>query len=79
MLKLLNRHQPGSELRLVSEASAVGRSVGYILASATNRVVEDFVGIELQTFDTSGTIYLERQHLPKECGLNLEDWKRNSS
>ena len=36
--------------------------------SALNNKVRDFVGIELQTLDTTGTVWPERQRLLEELG-----------
>jgi hypothetical protein len=62
-LHLLTTHEPGNELHLVSEVSIPGGSVDYFLVSAKNGKVRDFVGIELQALDTTGSIWRERQQL----------------
>lgn len=70
-LHLLSSHQPGNELHLVSEVTIPGGSVDYVLVSTdSNRKVKDFVGIELQTMDTTGTVWPERELLLKELGLS---------
>lgn len=53
---LLTTHEPGNELHIVSEISIPGGSVDYFLVSAKDGKVKDFVGIELQTLDTTGTV-----------------------
>lgn len=69
-LHLLNSHEPGNELHIVPEVSIPGGSVDYVLVSTDkNRKVKDFVGIELQTMDTTGTVWPERQKLLKELNL----------
>ncbi len=40
--------------------------------------VKDFVGVELQTLDTSGTVWPERQRLLKELGVPRGDDAENS-
>lgn len=60
-IHLLTLHEPGNELHIVSEVSMPGGSVDYFLVSAKDGKVEDFVGIELQTIDTTGTVWPERQ------------------
>jgi hypothetical protein len=60
---LLTTHEPGNELHIVSEVSIPGGSVDYFLVSAKDGKVKDFVGIELQTLDTTGTVWPERQRL----------------
>lgn len=72
-LHLLTTHQPGNELHIVSEVSIPGGSVDYFLVSAKDCKVKDFVGIELQTLDTTGTVWPERQRLLKELGVRRKD------
>lgn len=66
---LLTTHEPGNELHIVSEVSVPGGSVDYVLVSAKQGRVKDFAGIELQTLDTTGTVWPERQRLLKELGV----------
>ena len=72
-LHLLTAHEPGNELHIVSEVAVPGGSVDYFLASARRGKVTDFVGIELQTLDTTGTVWPERQRLLKELGVPRYD------
>jgi len=66
---LLTTHEPGNELHILSEVSIPGDSVDYFLVSARKGKVKDFVGIELQTLDTTGTVWPERQRLLKKLGV----------
>ena len=70
---LLTTHEPGNELHIVSEISIPGGSVDYFLVSAKGGKVKDFVGIELQTLDTTGTVWPERQRLLRELGVPRAD------
>ncbi|MFD2234993.1 NotI family restriction endonuclease [Phaeospirillum tilakii] len=72
-LHLLTLHQPGNELHIVPEVSIPGGSVDYFLVSVAQGRVKDFVGIELQTLDTTGTVWPERQRLIRELGLTPSD------
>lgn len=73
-LHLLTSHTPGNELHLVPEVSIPGGSVDYVLVSTDcNRKVKDFVGIELQTMDTTGSVWYERQLALKEVGLKVKE------
>lgn len=72
-LHLLTTHEPGNELHIVSEVSIPGGSVDFFLVSAKDNKVKDFVGIELQTLDTTGTVWPERQRLLKELGVRRTD------
>jgi hypothetical protein len=68
-LHLLTGHEPGNELHVVSEISVPGGSIDYVLASARDGKVRDFVAIELQTLDTTGTVWPERQRFLIEKGM----------
>lgn len=72
-LHLLTTHEPGNELHIVSEVSIPGGSVDYFLVSARQGRVRDFVGIELQTLDTTGTVWPERQRLLRELAVPRDD------
>lgn len=68
-LHLLTGHEPGNELHIVSEISVPGGSIDYILASIRNGKVRDFVAIELQTLDTTGTVWPDRQRFVASKGV----------
>jgi len=70
-LHLLALHEPGNELHVVPEVSVPGGSVDYFIASARNGKVKDFVGVELQTLDTTGTVWPARQKYLKDLGISL--------
>jgi hypothetical protein len=76
---LLTTHEPGNELHIVSEISIPGGSVDYFLVSAKDGKVRDFVGIELQTLDTTGTVWPERQRLLKELDVRRGDSGEDST
>jgi len=77
-LHLLTTHEPGNELHIVQEVSIPGGSVDYFLASARKGKVKDFVGIEIQTLDTTGTVWPERQRLLKKLGVPRRDTEEAS-
>ncbi len=68
-MHLLTQHDPGNELHVVSEVSIPGGSVDYFLVSVKAGKVKDFVAIEFQTLDTTGTVWPERQRLLKALGI----------
>ena len=68
-IHLLTLHEPGNELHICQEVAIPGGSVDYFLVSARNGKVRDFVGIELQSFDTTGTVWPHRQRFLAEHGL----------
>jgi hypothetical protein len=78
-LHLLTQHEPGNELHLVPEVSIPGGSVDYFVVSAKNGKVRDFVGIELQTLDTTGTVWPERQRLLRDLKVPRGDDKENET
>jgi hypothetical protein len=76
-IHLLHLHQPGNDLHVVSELSIPGGSVDYVIASVKDNKVKDFVGIEFQTLDTTGTVWPERQKFLFDIGLDKNN--NNSS
>jgi hypothetical protein len=78
-IHLLHSHEPGNELHIVSEVGIPGGSVDYVLISARNRKIMDFVAIEFQTMDTTGTVWPERQRLLNSWGLAVAEEDINSS
>lgn len=72
-LHLLTGHQPGNEIHVLSEVSVPGGSVDYVLASTRKRKIDDFVGIELQTLDTTGTVWPERQRFLNNNGFDVPE------
>ncbi len=71
-IHLLTLHEPGNELHLVPEVTIPGGSVDYFLASVIDGGVVDFVGIELQALDTTGTVFPERQRFLQSVGLRAK-------
>jgi hypothetical protein len=71
-LHLLTLHEPGNELHVVSEVTLPGGNVDYFLVSVRNAKIKDFVGIELQTLDTTGTIWPERQRFLQEQSVEAD-------
>ncbi len=70
-LHLLTLHEPGNQFHVVSEVAIPGGSVDYFLVSVKNGKVKDFLGIELQTLDTTGTVWPERQRFLESQGLSV--------
>ena len=76
---LVTLHQPGNEWHIVAELAVPGGSIDYCLASVRRRKVIDFVGIELQTLDTTGTVWPERQKFLHGQGIMVKDEDRSSA
>lgn len=72
-IQLLTLHETGNELHKVAEVSIPGGNVDYILVSARKGRVVDFVGIELQAVDTTGTLWPERQRFLRSVGVEVDE------
>ena len=72
-LHLLSTHEPGNELHIVPEVSVPGGSVDYFLVSVREGKVMDFAGIELQTLDTTGTVWPARQKFLEQVNVAKAD------
>lgn len=68
-IHLLTLHEPGNELHVIPEIGIPGGSVDYFIASVRDKKVIDFVGIELQTLDTTGTVWPERERLLADLNI----------
>jgi hypothetical protein len=78
-IHLLSLHEPGNELHILSEIAIPGGSVDYVLVSAKNGKVKDFVGVELQTLDTTGSIWGYRQSFLESKGLKQADYDKTAA
>jgi len=70
-IHLLSLHEPGNELHVVGEIPIPGGNVDFFLVSARDGRVLDFVGIEIQTLDTTGTVWPERQRFLDLVGVSV--------
>lgn len=70
-IPLLTRHVPGNDLHLVSEFSTPAGNIDFVLCSVRLGKVEDFVGIELQTLDTTGSAFDYRQEFLHRQGMDV--------
>ncbi len=68
-IHLLTLHEPGNQLHRVAEVEIPGGSVDYFLVSVRDGKVVDFVGIELQALDTTGTLWPVRQRFLESVGV----------
>lgn len=66
---LLESHQPGNDLHLIPEFTIPGGSVDYVLVSTRRGRAVDFAGIELQTLDSTGTVWPARQRFLQSVGV----------
>lgn len=78
-LQFISGSIAGSDLYLVPEVTtSVGR-IDYVLAAVRKGQPVDFVAIELQTLDTTGSIWNSRQALLLEHGYNVDEGAARSS
>lgn len=71
-IHLLTLHEPGNELHKIAEVQIPGGNIDYMLVSVDNGNVVDFVGIELQALDTTGSLWSYRQELLHNLGIIAE-------
>ncbi len=71
-IHLLTHKEPGDELHIVPEVAIPGGSVDYCLVAVRKGKVVDFVGIELQAVDTTGTVWPARQQFLSTLNLAEE-------
>lgn len=72
-LHLLTNNEPGNELHIIPEVGIPGGNVDYVLVATRHGRVRDFVGIELQTLDSTGTVWPHRQKLLRENGIAVDE------
>ncbi len=70
-LPFIARSITGSELYLIPEVSTSVGSIDFMLVAAKGQHAIDFVGIELQTLDTTGSIWNFRQRMLKDKGYEV--------
>src|SRR5207248_6798302 len=78
-IHLLTLHEPGNELHIVPELAVPGGSIDYCLVSVRGSKPVDFVGIELQTLDTTGTVWPERQRFLHEQRIRVKKADQKST
>ncbi|MDN7880222.1 NotI family restriction endonuclease [Burkholderia aenigmatica] len=72
-LHLLMTHEPGNQLHILPEVAIPGGNVDYFVVSVRDGRVRDFAGIEIQTLDTTGTVWPARQRLLRELEIPQND------
>jgi hypothetical protein len=77
-IHLLTLHEPGNELHIIPEISIPGGNVDYVLVSAKGGEIKDFVGIELQTLDTTGSVWGYRQSFLQSKNIKQSIFDENA-
>jgi hypothetical protein len=78
-IHLLTSHEPGNQLHIIPEVSIPGGSVDYVFASTQQGKIKDFVGIELQTLDTTGSVWGCRQSFLESKGIKQGAFDANAT
>lgn len=77
-IHLLKRHDPGNQLHVVSEVQVPGGNIDYFVVSTHRGEVRDYLAIEIQALDTTGTVWPSRQQVIDELlGIPAEPPKTN--
>jgi len=76
-IHLLTQHEPGNELHIIPEIYVPGGSIDYVLTSVKNGKIKDFTGVELQTLDTTGSVWSYRQSFLKSQGIKQPAFDEN--
>ena len=72
-IDLISSSIPGSDLYLIPEVKTSAGRLDYVLAAFRDGHPVDFVGIELQTLDTTGSVWPNRQRLLCDLGYMQSD------
>lgn len=72
-LDLIAPSIPGSDLYLIPEVGTSAGRLDYVLTAVRDGHPVDFVGLELQTLDTSGSVWPNRQRLLCDLGYMRPD------
>lgn len=78
-LSFISNSIAGSDLYLVPEVSTSAGRIDYVLAAVRDNQPVDFVAIELQTLDTTGSIWNSRQGLLLKHGYAVDEGVARSS
>lgn len=62
-IHLLKRHDPGNQLHVVPEVQVPGGNIDYFVVSTHRSEVRDYLAIEIQALDTTGTVWPSRQQV----------------
>ncbi len=77
-IHLLQNHAPGNQLHVIPEITIPGGSVDYFVVSVQRGDIKDYIALEIQALDTTGTVWPSRQTLINdELGIPVETSARN--
>ncbi len=60
-LPLLDKHEQGNQVHVVSEVEIPGGNVDFFVVSTKDGEIRDYLALEVQTLDTTGTVWPARQ------------------
>lgn len=73
VIPLLANHQPGNDIYVVPEISVPGGDIDFFVLSMGGQNVADYLGLEIQTLDTTGTVWPARQKLIRDLLEHQEE------
>ncbi len=77
-IHLLEGHAPGNQLHVIPEIALPGGSVDYFVVSVQRGAIKDYLALEIQALDTTGSVWPSRQILiNEEIGLPVEGAERD--
>lgn len=78
-LHLLKEHVPGNQLHIVPEISIPGGNIDYFVVSVQRGEIVDYVAVEIQGLDTTGTVWPTRQTFINEVLNSSENVPQGKS
>jgi hypothetical protein len=77
-IHLLDSHSPGNQLHVIPEMAIPGGSVDYFVVSVQRGDIKDYLALEIQAMDTTGSVWPSRQKvINDEIGLSVEGVERD--
>lgn len=74
---LLRNHEPSNEIHIVPEIAIPGGTIDYFVVSVDGSLIVDYIGLEIQTLDTTGTVWPARQKLVRDLLDSPEELDRD--
>lgn len=63
---LLRNHKPSNDIHVVPEIAIPGGTIDYFVVSVDGTRIVDYLALEIQTLDTTGTVWPARQKLIRD-------------
>ncbi len=80
VVPLLDHHQPSNQIHVIPEITLPGGSVDYFIVSVQADTIVDYLALEIQALDTTGSVWFSRQKMIREeIGIPVEIPTNDSS